>query len=108
MLCVCFNYDLVGFSFGCPQDTDDFNRCYKLVTAIPWIKTKFYKLANTGKQWAKIVDNWDQLCQMLQKQIQTGEDSGLYDLLKKFEIMKVEHFIANSIREYPTLYKWER
>lgn len=35
MLCVCFNYDLVGFSFGCPQDTDDFNRCYKLVTAIP-------------------------------------------------------------------------
>ena len=42
-----------------PLDPADFNRCLKLVRAVPEIRNSFGDIAKTSKEWARIIKNWD-------------------------------------------------
>lgn len=48
-----------------PHDPGDFNRCYKLIEAVPQWKHSFYLLEREGETWKNIVNNWDLLSKML-------------------------------------------
>jgi len=47
-----------------PSDPSDFNRCLKLVDAIPEIKLHFDSIAKISDKWKKVIDNWDKLEKM--------------------------------------------
>lgn len=48
-----------------PCDPSDFNRCSKLLQAVPQWKTELNKLKPVSETWSKLVDNWDKLETML-------------------------------------------
>lgn len=52
-----------------PHDPADFNRCYKLLQAIPEWKTRLKELKRYGLQWSNLVDNWDKLTEMFEQNV---------------------------------------
>jgi hypothetical protein len=44
-----------------PADPADFNRCLKLISAIPEVKENFHKIAKLSKRWKNLIENWDDL-----------------------------------------------
>ncbi|EOX1582324.1 hypothetical protein [Vibrio cholerae] len=45
---------------GCyPHDPADFNRCLVLIDRVPEIKNCFALIAQSNRQWAAIIKNWD-------------------------------------------------
>lgn len=69
-------------SMCAPADPDDFRRCYLLIKAVPQFKPKLHLLKSLGEPWPAIVDNWDKLSAMLEEQMQTGKNNGMYDFMK--------------------------
>ena len=47
-----------------PHDPHDLGRCIRLVETVPEIKERFPIIANTTKEWAIVIANWDELCSM--------------------------------------------
>ena len=69
---------------GChPHDPDDFKRCYMLLKAIPEWKDDLYKLKDLSKEWNNLVDNWDVLTDMLEEQLSSKQNNGMYELMEK-------------------------
>ena len=65
-----------------PCDPDDFRRCYMLLKAIPEWKTKLYVMGSVSQQWKNLITNWDKLTEMLEEQMVTKKDNGMYDLMQ--------------------------
>lgn len=51
-----------------PYDPADFNRCLKLVKAVPEVRRDFPKIRRSCKQWRAIIDHWDELRTMFIKE----------------------------------------
>lgn len=67
--------------YGYPKDPNDFDRCYRLVEAVPEIRGRLNGLKNFGKEWANIVDNWDKLEGMLLEQ-RNGVENDMYQFMQ--------------------------
>jgi hypothetical protein len=80
MIWICYGIGKSDTSH--PYDPDDFNRCYKLVKFVPEIKQRFHFLKEVGKEWSNLSDNWDKLTTMLDEQLQTKKDNGMYEFMK--------------------------
>jgi len=52
-----------------PYDPDDFSRCYKLLQAVPQWKLRLEELKTISPVWVKLVDNWDKLTEMYEKNV---------------------------------------
>lgn len=65
-----------------PEDPSDFYRCWFLIKAIPEWKDQLHLLKGKTKFWDAIIDNWDKLSDMIEEQIQTQKDNGMYDFMK--------------------------
>jgi hypothetical protein len=74
---------LSGFRRDHPCDPDDFNRCYKLLEMIPELKPMLPKMRSASKAWSNLIDNWDKLTEMLEEQLRTHKDNGMYDLMQE-------------------------
>jgi len=69
---------------GChPHDPDDFKRCYMLLKAIPEWKNDLHKLKDLSMEWNNLVENWDVLTEMLEEQLSSKKDNGMYELMEK-------------------------
>ena len=44
-----------------PSDPSDFNRCLKLLNAVPEARNHMDKVAKLSDVWARLVDRWDEL-----------------------------------------------
>ena len=66
---------------GHPHDPGDFNRCYKLLKAVPEGKSKLH-LAKGTLAWSNLIDNWDKLTEMLEEQIKTKKGNGMYAFMQ--------------------------
>lgn len=42
-----------------PHDADDFGRCRRLILAVPNLTFSIYRMAEHGKNWGAVVDNWE-------------------------------------------------
>lgn len=42
-----------------PRDAYDFNRCVKLLEAVPELRERLSEMSPVSKQWDAIVKNWD-------------------------------------------------
>jgi len=76
-----------NFSFAHPYDPDDFKRCYKLLKAIPEWKSNLVKLKNLSPAWNNLVDNWDKLTEMYERNVREDWKNhkaiGMYDFMQK-------------------------
>ncbi len=50
-----------------PSDPDDFKRCYKLLQAVPQWKTQLNRMKTVSPVWSNLVDNWDKLTEMFER-----------------------------------------
>jgi hypothetical protein len=80
MLWICYGEGKVDTSH--PYDPSDFLRCHELVKVVPEIKERFHILKEAGKEWSSLVDNWDKLAELLEEQLQSGKDNGMYEFMK--------------------------
>jgi len=44
-----------------PLDPDDFNRCLKLLAAVPELRERLPQMAAVSKSWAALVERWDDI-----------------------------------------------
>lgn len=65
-----------------PHDPDDFQRCYKLLQAVPEWKRRMDELRILSPTWNALVDNWSKLTEMWEERLATGKSNGMYDLMK--------------------------
>lgn len=65
-----------------PHDVDDFKRCYLLIKTIPEWKSLLNRLAPISPVWKKLVDNWERLSDMLEKN-DTDEMYKLMEILTR-------------------------
>ena len=66
-----------------PADPDDFRRCYLMLKQVPALKPMLHKARSMSPVWAKIVDNWDKLSEMLEEQMKTNKANGMYEFMKE-------------------------
>lgn len=82
----CF-MDKADFPINHPSDPDDFSRCYKLLKAVPEWKDELYKLKPLSPAWSNLVDNWDELTDMFERNVSENwanyKEIGMYELMKK-------------------------
>ena len=67
---------------GYPHDPSDFGRCYKLLQAVPEVKGAFSELAKRSDVWARLIANWDELERLYLRDVETGQSTEMYDLMK--------------------------
>ncbi len=79
-----FTFFTSGSSFkkNCPQDPDDFKRCYKLLNAIPEFKPRLPELKALSPQWSNLVDNWDKLTELYEDMKLNKKANGMYELME--------------------------
>lgn len=51
-----------------PADPDDLRRCRLLLEAVPTFRTELHRMAEVGPAWAALVDRWDELCALMDRE----------------------------------------
>lgn len=84
MWTVLFYYERKIIKGPHPSDPDDFRRCYLLLQTVPEWKEKLHLMKGVSEVWSKLVDHWDTLTAMLEKEMVTETNwPEMYDLMKK-------------------------
>lgn len=71
---------LHGTAASHPHDPADFRRCRLLLDQVTEVAVGFHKMRTLTPTWAALVDHWDELCQIMDKETprwKTGEGRGL-------------------------------
>lgn len=55
--------------YSYPHDPDDFQRCERLLRAVPLARVCLPTMRGVGPEWAGLVDEWDALADMLEREI---------------------------------------
>jgi hypothetical protein len=66
-----------------PFDPDDLRRCVLFLQAVPEARQHMPKVRELSAQWAKLVDNWDELEKTLLEEMAGGRGRQTWDLMKK-------------------------
>jgi hypothetical protein len=66
-----------------PLDPDDFRRCHLLLECVPDFRTMLDHMKDVSPVWAKLVENWDRLTEMLKEQLATDKRNGMYEFMKE-------------------------
>lgn len=81
----CF-YGIKDYRICHPSDPDDFSRCWKLLKAVPEWKSELHKLKPLSEAWSNLVDNWDKLTEMYEKNREEHwincEAIGMYEFMQ--------------------------
>lgn len=65
-----------------PRDPDDFRRCVLFLEAVPEAREHLDSVAKLSEVWARLVDRWDDLEALLEKEMPTGKAPKLYNIMK--------------------------
>lgn len=69
--------------FDAPHDPSDFGRCYRLVKAVPAIRESFLTISMRVPAFLRILHNWDELCTIYVRDLNSGKSSELYQRIKE-------------------------
>lgn len=92
-----------GWGFDAPHDPSDFSRCYKLVQRVPEIRRFFPQIGRRIPKFKGILDNWDNLCRIHDRDIDSGGSSELYILIKTLRGDKNRKGAINEVRNLSDL-----
>lgn len=62
-----------------PYDPADFQRCRKLLLAVPELVERLPKMAEQSEIWAGLVEDWDKICEL----IDAGNGEEAYELIQR-------------------------
>lgn len=79
-----------------PYDPDDFQRCERLLRAVPLARSALPLMRDVSPEWAGLVDDWDNLADLLESEI-----PGVYDgkhgcAPKTYERMRAIYTLARK------------
>lgn len=57
------------FDMGYPYDPSDFNRCEKLLQAVPELRSHMDKVASLNPIWKELIDRWDEIAKSLESEV---------------------------------------
>lgn len=82
---------LSGFSrpYAHPHDPSDLGRCIRLLDAVPELRERLDKMKTTGKEWAALVDNWEELTELYHQEFPSGSAPKTYAFMQQ-----LIHFLA--------------
>lgn len=66
-----------------PSDPADFERCLKLLIAVPELKSQMHEMIDVSPRWKQIIMHWDELEQLYFEEYETGLCPKLYDRMKE-------------------------
>lgn len=59
-----------------PIDPSDFGRCERLMRAVPEVREWFPAMANVSPQWARLVEQWDDIVATAEEEVPGVFDGG--------------------------------
>lgn len=65
-----------------PRDRGDFGRCYRLLEAVPELRSHLAKMAELSPEWAGLVAVWDELESLYREELPSGNAPKLYARIK--------------------------
>ncbi len=79
---VCTGRPVSGTTHGRPRDGSDFGRCYRLLKAFPELRDAFNeRMGKDDPLWQPLVDAWDELTALYEKEHPSGKCPKLYKRL---------------------------
>lgn len=69
--------------FDAPHDPSDFGRCLRLVHAVPEVRECFPRISRAVKPFAGILQNWDELVAIYERDKSKGRSNELYRRIKE-------------------------
>lgn len=71
-----------------PWDPSDFRRCLLLLKTVPEFKEKISLMADVSETWARIVNHWDEIEQVLLSECFSSSDYRFNNAPKTYALMK--------------------
>ena len=71
-----------------PSDPSDFERCLKLLIAVPELIPQMHEMIDVSPQWKQIITHWDELTQLYYEECKTGSCQKLYDRMKAIQRLR--------------------
>ena len=68
----------VNFWPSTPLDPSDFGRCYRLLKVMPSWRARLSEVAKKYPEWRGLVDAWDELTALYERELPTGTAPVLY------------------------------
>lgn len=66
-----------------PHDPSDFNRCYKLLEAVPGYREQLPKTKAVSNTWKVLVEHWSELEELLLEEEPSGKAPKMYKRMRK-------------------------
>lgn len=88
--------DRYGWSneYNHPHDPDDFQRCEKLLRAVPELRPRMKFMASLGPVWRELVIHWDEIVATLE-----AECPGLFDGARRGRAPKTYELMRQIIEQ---------
>jgi len=66
-----------------PYDPSDFYRCCLLLESVPEYRARLNEMALVSKEWAILVEHWDELESLLKTEMETGYAPKTYEKMQR-------------------------
>lgn len=66
-----------------PYDASDFGRCYRLLKHFPEWRARLHEVSSAYPIWGPMVEAWDELSNLYQKERDNKEDCGLSERMRE-------------------------
>ncbi|WP_124829234.1 MULTISPECIES: hypothetical protein [unclassified Burkholderia] len=83
MVAVVARAKSLAHELDAPYDPADFGRCYRLVKAVPEIRGRFSDIAAAIPTFKGILDNWNQLVAIYERDLPTGKSTELHQRIRQ-------------------------
>ena len=74
-----------GDEYSVPLDPDDFGRCYRLLNLFSDWKPRLPEVAVRFPEWRPMVERWDEMTSLYEKELPSGTAPLLYELMQDLQ-----------------------
>ena len=71
------------FGASVPLDPSDFGRCHRLLQHFPEWKERLDEVSERYPKWTPMVQKWDEMTALYNRDVETGKSTELYELMQK-------------------------
>jgi hypothetical protein len=84
-ICAVMTGSKMKMDFGpdIPHDGGDFGRCYRLLQHFPEWRVRLHEMADKYPMWGPMVEVWDELSALYEKERDTKKQHGLYERMRE-------------------------
>jgi hypothetical protein len=90
------NFALHNLRGDAPYDPSDFGRCYRLVKAVPAVRSHFDRIGELVPQFRGILLQWDELCAIYERDLTRGRSDDLYRRITELRDDRPNHPVLRT------------